>query len=314
MSTMQDHSDNHKDCKEKPCSGIDLLIKPFQKDLGGFFIKRLLPFSKRDMVGPWIFFDHAGPVDFPAGKGIDVRPHPHINLATVTYVFEGEILHRDSLGTVQAIRPGDLNLMVAGKGIVHSERETEEVRNRPHRLHLLQLWHALPEADEETDPSFHHYPAKDLPGKRVNDISVRVMMGTGWGLTSPVKTFAQTFYADADMQAGDRLPLPKGVDELAVYLVNGSVSYHDYAVPLHHMAVFDDASRDGELIATADDTRIVLIGGAKMPYRYKFWNFVSSSKDRLKKAADDWRENRFGVTVPGDEEDFIPLPENLKFR
>jgi len=187
--------------RENSCDGIDLMLKPGVKDLGGFSVRRTLPSRQQRKVGPWIFFDHAGPAHFAAGEGIDVRPHPHINLATVTYMFEGQFLHRDSIGSVQLIKPGDINLMVAGKGIVHSERTPPEIRKTAHSLHALQLWLALPEADEEIDPAFYHYPASELPTTEIDGVNIRVMMGSAYGLTSPVKTFAETLYVEAHLIA-----------------------------------------------------------------------------------------------------------------
>ncbi|MDF1764326.1 MAG: pirin family protein, partial [Oleibacter sp.] len=188
---------------EHPCrvnegeGKIKMLIQPKQKDLGGFSVRRSLPTKGCRSIGPWVFFDHMGPAEFKAGEGINVRPHPHINLATVTYLFEGEIFHRDSLGNQQAIVPGDINLMVAGRGIVHSERERPEVTAQPHRLHGLQLWLALPEAYEEIEPAFYHYPSKDIPALTIDGVKVRIMMGQAWGVTAPVKTFADTLYIEA---------------------------------------------------------------------------------------------------------------------
>src|SRR5690554_2036522 len=195
--------------KPAHCKAIELLIEPRDTDLGGFSVRRLLPTRQHRMVGPWIFFDHMGPAEFAPGEGINVRPHPHINLATVTYLFEGEILHRDSLGSLQAIRPGDINLMVAGRGIVHSERERPEVTAVPHRLHGLQLWFALPEADEEVEPAFLHYPSADIPRVDVDGVPVRVMMGAAYGVTSSVRTYAGALYVEAHLKPGQKLVLPQ---------------------------------------------------------------------------------------------------------
>ena len=284
---------------------IKHIITPREKSLGDFSVRRVLPFMKQQTVGPWIFFDHMGPADFPAGKGIDVRPHPHINLATVTYLFEGEILHRDSLGSVQTIRPGDINLMVAGKGITHSERERDEVRNSDHRTHGLQLWHALPEKYEETAPAFYHYPAADLPCFSQNNVSLRLMIGSAYGFTSPVKTFAETLYVEADIKRGDKLHLPNA-EELAVYVVSGGVTLLGQTIFSYSMAVLgDNVTTD---IEAAADARIAIIGGEKMPPRFIEWNFVSSRRERIEQAKDDWRCGRFPLVI-GDEEEFIPLPE-----
>lgn len=285
---------------------IKHIITPREKDLGEFSVRRVLPYAKQRMVGPWIFFDHMGPAEFPAGTGINVRPHPHINLATVTYLFEGEILHRDSLGSVQTIRPGDINLMVAGKGITHSEREREEVHTVDHRLHGLQLWHALPEADEECEPAFYHYPSDDLPRFTEGNVPLRVMMGTAYGFTSPVKTFAETLYVEAHLQEGERLSLPK-TEQLAVYVASGALTIDGQDVPQYSMAVLED---DTSLSITAkQEARIAIIGGEKLPERFIEWNFISSRKERIEQAKDDWREGRF-PKVPGDEDEFIPLPED----
>lgn len=287
------------------CPAIDLIIRPRDKDLGGFSVRRTLPTAQRKLVGPWVFFDHMGPATFPAGQGINVRPHPHINLATVTYLFEGEILHRDSLGSVQAIRPGDINLMVAGRGIVHSERERPEVTDTKHRLHGLQLWLALPEADEEVEPAFHHYPATDIPATTIDGVPVRVMMGSAFGLTSPVRVFADTLYVEAHLQPGQTLALPEA-EERAVYVAQGSLSTGGTAIPEHAMAVFTDAT--GVVLKATAESRIAIIGGEHLGPRFIDWNFVSSRKARIEAAKDDWRAGRF-PKVPGDETEFIPLPE-----
>lgn len=287
------------------CDAVDLVIQPRDKNLGGFSVRRVLPTTQRKMVGPWIFFDHMGPVEFTAGKGINVRPHPHVNLATVTYLFEGEILHRDSLGSVQVIRPGDINLMVAGSGIVHSERERPEVTAAPHRLHGLQLWLALPERDEEVDPAFHHYQAAGIPTVTVEGVPVRVMMGSAFGVTSPVKTFADTLYLEASLRPGETLALPDA-DERAVYVAEGSLKARGTEIPEHSMAVL--SSSTGVVIEATAESRIAIIGGEHLGQRFIEWNFVSSRKERIEQAKGDWQAGRF-PKVPGDEDEFIPLPE-----
>lgn len=287
------------------CGAIELIIQPRDRDLGGFSVRRVLPTARRKMVGPWIFFDHMGPASFPAGKGINVRPHPHVNLATVTYLFEGEILHRDSLGSVQPIRPGDLNLMVAGSGIVHSERERPEVTAVPHVVHGLQLWLALPEDDEETDPEFLHYPADSMPTVEVEGVPLRVMMGSAYGVTSPVKVFAETLYVEAQLQPGQSLVLPD-TGERAVYVASGALQARDTAIPEHAMAVFSD--QPGVRLTATAASRIAIIGGAPLGKRFVDWNFVSSRQERIAQAREDWRAQRF-AKVPGDEDEFIPLPE-----
>ncbi|MFD1216181.1 pirin family protein [Microbulbifer celer] len=287
------------------CDAVELIIQPRDKYLGGFSVRRLLPTVERKMVGPWIFFDHMGPATFPAGAGINVKPHPHINLATVTYLFEGEILHRDSLGSLQVIRPGDINLMVAGRGIVHSERERPEVNAVPHNLHGLQLWLALPEGDEESDPAFYHYPSAEIPSLTVEGVPVRVMMGSAYGVTSPVKTFANTLYVEAHLQAGDTLVLPN-TEERAVYVASGSLMARGTVVPEHAMVVFSSGSE--VVLEAVSESRIGIIGGEKMAPRFIEWNFVSSRKKRIQEAKADWKARRF-PSVPGDEAEFIPLPE-----
>ncbi|MBT8147914.1 MAG: pirin family protein [Gammaproteobacteria bacterium] len=293
------------DTRMQPCAGVERVIVPREKDLGGFSVRRVLPVSGRQMVGPWIFFDHMGPANFPAGEGINVRPHPHINLATVTYLFEGEILHRDSLGSLQAIRPGDINLMVAGSGIVHSERERAEINNIEHRLHGLQLWLALPENDEEIDPAFYHYPSADIPQVQVEGVPVRIMMGEAYGASSPVKTFARTLYFEAHLAAGQSLILP-AEQERAVYLASGAVQVNEAHINRHKMAVLEPGSE--VRVEAVEDARLALVGGERMSRRYIEWNFVSSRKGRIEQAKQMWRDGEF-PSVPGDEEEFIPLPE-----
>lgn len=283
---------------------IKHLLKPHEKDLGGFSVRRALPNREQRMVGPWIFLDHMGPAGFPAGSGVNVRPHPHINLATVTYLFEGEILHRDSLGNTQTIRPGAINLMVAGKGITHSERERHEVTSVPHRLHGLQLWHALPEADEETDPAFYHHPADELPGAEVGGVAVRVMMGSAWGLTSPVRTFAHTVYAEAALKTGQTLLTPEA-EQMAIYVASGHLVCDEQAVEPCTLAVLHDNTR--VTLEASADARLAFIGGERLGERFIEWNFVSSRKQRIEQAKDDWRKGRF-PPVRGDEKEFIPLP------
>ncbi len=304
MSNLSPHIDNN-DCDNEPCDGIELVIRPGKKDLGGFSVRRSLPFPSRRMVGPWIFFDHAGPAKFGPGDGIDVRPHPHINLATVTYMFEGSFQHKDSLGNDVEVKPGDINLMVAGKGIVHSERTPDYLRASGSVLHALQLWLALPEADEEIDPAFYHYDEWDIPTTQVNDVAVRVMMGSAYGLISPVKTFAETLYLEAHLKTGQQLTLPNTEDR-AIYVAAGGITVNGTAIKEFSMAVLHSGA-EITLEATAD-SRIALIGGEKMSPRHIHWNFVSSRKERIEQAKADWKAGKF-PKVPGDEEEFIPLPE-----
>lgn len=287
------------------CGAIDMILKPRQRDLGGFSVRRVLPAAQRQMVGPWIFFDHMGPAEFPADEGINVRPHPHIGIATVTYLFEGEILHRDSLGSYQAIRPGDINLMVCGRGIVHSERERPEVQAQPHRQHGLQLWLALPEEAEETEPGFYHYPSDSIPSTTVDGVPVQVMMGSAYGVTSPVKVFSHTLYVEAHLQPGQQLVLPEA-PERAVYVASGSLKARDVDIPEHAMAIVGPEA--GVTVEAVTEARIAIVGGEPFGKRHIEWNFVSSRRERIEQAKADWQAGRF-PKVPGDEEEFIPLPE-----
>ena len=280
-----------------------LIISPREKELGGFTVRRLLPFAQKRMVGPWIFFDHMGPAIFPAGQGVDVRPHPHINLATVTYLFNGEILHRDSLGSEQAIAPGDINLMVAGKGIVHSERERDEIRNRDHVLHGLQLWLALPEEYEEVEPAFHHYPGSDIPSVEVDNVWVRVLIGEAYEVASPVKTFAETVYAEAEIPPDKSLELPE-VEECGVYVLQGQVEINGTPVGVNQMAV---TTQPGSKLLATTSARVAIIGGEKLGDRHIEWNFVSSDPARIEAAKQRWQAGEFPL-VPGDEEERIPYP------
>ncbi|WP_346840024.1 pirin family protein [Microbulbifer sp. SAOS-129_SWC] len=286
------------------CGALKLLVEPQEKALGGFSVRRALPSREQHRIGPWVFFDHMGPAEFPAGQGIDVRPHPHIGIATVTYLFEGEILHRDSLGSEQAIRPGDINLMVAGRGIVHSERERPEVRSVDHRAHGLQLWLALPVADEEMEPEFHHYPAAEIPALELDGVPLRVMMGSAYGHTSPVKTFADTLYVEAQLAPGQTIELPQA-EELGVYVASGRLQALDTEIPPYTLAVF--SPEPGIVLEAREQSRIAIIGGEKIEPRCIVWNFVSSRAERIDLAVREWKSGAF-PKVPGDEEEFIPFP------
>lgn len=304
MSNTLDNTEQPCDAVIRPCDAVIAVLKPKDRDLGGFSVRRLLPTREQKMVGPWIFFDHMGPAQFPAGSGINVRPHPHIGIATVTYLFEGEILHRDSLGSLQPIRPGDINLMVTGSGMVHSERERPEVTATEHRLEGLQLWLALPQADEETDPAFHHYPAEQVPQVDVDGVAVRVMMGSAYGVQSPVRVFSDTLYLEARLKVGQSLALPES-PERAVYVASGALQAADTEMPEHSLTVF--AAHSGVVVTATQDASIAIVGGAPVGERYIDWNFVSSREERISQAKEDWRQGRF-AKVPGDEEEFIPLP------
>lgn len=277
------------------------------RDLGGFTVGRVLPAAAPKLIGPFIFFDHMGPAAFPPGHGIDVRPHPHIGLATVTYLFEGEIVHRDSLGSDQPIRPGDVNWMTAGRGITHSERTGTGPRQAGSRVDGLQLWVALPLSHEETDPEFHHHPARNLPAVTIAGTRVRVLAGSAFGETSPVRTLSPLFYVDAAMPAGSELPLPNEHEERAAYVVSGSIECGNERAERGRMLVF--APGAAITLRAVSDARVALIGGAPIDgERHIFWNFVSSSRARIEQAKRDWREGRF-PKVPGDEQEFIPLPD-----
>ncbi len=285
---------------------VERIIRPRERDLGGFTVRRVLPYAARPMVGPFIFLDHMGPTRFPEGKGVDVRPHPHIGLATVTYLFEGEIVHRDSLGFVQPIRPGDVNWMTAGRGIVHSERTAPEEKAKGPRLHGIQSWVALPKSHEEAAPAFHHHPAASLPVIEIPGGTLRVIAGNIDGTDSPVATCSDMFYLDATLSAGAHLVLPASLGERALYVVEGALAIGDTAVAPAEMAVLADGT--DVTVTAAQDTRAIAIGGSKLDgERHIWWNLVSSSRDRIERAKADWKGNRF-ARVPGDDE-FIPLPE-----
>jgi redox-sensitive bicupin YhaK (pirin superfamily) len=296
------------DATEARCArqrgAIALLIEPRAADLGEFTVRRALPSRERRMVGPFVFFDHMGPAEFPPGKGIAVRPHPHIGIATITYLFEGEIMHRDSLGVVQPIQAGAVNLMLAGRGIVHSERAGADL-DQVSRLHGIQSWIALPVAEQECEPAFTHYPADRLPMLERGGARVRLIMGAAYGERSPVQTFSDTLYLDCELEAGAELALPGGVEELACYVAVGSVVVGDSALATGVMAV---AGTGGSLALRAEsDSRVMVIGGANIGPRHLYWNFVSDSLARIERAKQDWRDGHF-AGVPGDAE-FIPLPD-----
>lgn len=296
------------DCLEMAAASIDLVIKGRSKDLGGLVVARVLPSARRRLVGPFIFFDHFGPAEFPAGQGIDVRPHPHIGIATVTYLFEGEIMHRDSLGHEQPIRPGAVNWMTAGSGIVHSERTGDKERARDARLHGIQSWIALPRAREEAEPNFFHHSAKSLPVTARDGVRMTLVAGTAYGQESPVAVFSPTFYLDVDMEPGSSATLPEEHEERALYVVSGIVAVGSELLQSGEMAVFKPGG--AVPFGAQASTRVMLLGGAAIEgERHIWWNFVSSSRERLERAKADWREGRFDP-VPGDDE-FIPLPEGF---
>ena len=288
---------------------IELVVVPRTVDIGGFAVKRALPTIKRRMVGPFIFLDQMGPGEFPAGEGLDVRPHPHIGLATGTYLFEGEIAHRDSTGVEMAIQPGDVNWMTAGRGIAHSERSSQEFRHRANdrKVGGLQTWIALPKQNEEDAPEFHHHGKANLPVVSGDGVDLRLILGSAYGETSPVQTFSDTIYADVVLQPGGRLPIDAEHEERALYIFEGEIEISGDVFEAGRLLVLRPGDRIS-LTARAP-TRLMLVGGAPMDGpRHIWWNFVSSSKDRIEQAKNDWKSGRFDK-VFGDENEFIPLPE-----
>lgn len=294
-------------------SAIDMIIEPRRRDLGGFTVGRVLPFAKRRMVGPFIFFDEMGPAAFAPGEGIDVRPHPHIGLATVTYMFEGELRHRDSIGFDQVIRPGDVNWMTAGRGVAHSERTDDGARRDGQRLHGIQTWVALPADAAETAPSFHHHPKDALPLVERGGARLRLIAGAAYGETSPVETFSPIFYVAAETAPGAALDLPQEYQERALYIVDGAVEIDGERHESGRMLVFADSAAPA--IATPQASRLMLLGGAPLGQRLIWWNFVASSRERLEEAKQDWRRSAEAgfrdapFSLPPGETEFIPLPE-----
>ena len=290
----------------RSCAAIEHVIVPRARDLGGFEVRRALPSAVKQMIGPFIFFDQMGPAEFLLTNGIDVRPHPHIGLATVTYLFEGEIFHRDSLGTALPIRPGELNLMTAGRGIVHSERETSEAKGRTRRMFGIQAWAALPKENEEDAPGFAHHGVGELPRIEGEGKRVRVIMGRLYGRESPAAFPHPTFYAEAVLAPGAVLPLDPEYDERAVYVASGEIDIAGDRFGEGRLLVFRPGDRISVLALS--NARLMLLGGEPMDGpRHIWWNFVSSSKDRIAAAAADWKAGKCPL-VPGDAEEFIPLP------
>jgi redox-sensitive bicupin YhaK (pirin superfamily) len=292
---------------ESNSSTIELVIEPRSRDLGGFTVRRILPYAKRRMVGPFIFLDEFGPLVLPAGQGLDVRPHPHIGLSTLTYLFDGEIMHRDSLGVVQAIRPGAANWMTAGRGIVHSERSGEAERARVAKLHGMQSWVALPLDHEETAPDFTHFPESGLPVIEGDGLWMRLIAGRAFGEASPVTTFSELFYLHAELQPGAEVVLAEELGERAVYVVEGKVDLGGRSYGPATLAVL--APGAAVTLAAQAASRVMLLGGQPLEGgRQIWWNFVASSPERLERAKAAWKAGGFD-RVPGDDE-FIPLPED----
>jgi redox-sensitive bicupin YhaK (pirin superfamily) len=287
---------------------IELLIEPAEKDLGEFTVRRALPDKRRQRVGPFIFFDHMGPAEFPPGTGVNVRSHPHIGLATITFLFEGEILHRDSLGYVQPIRPGEINWMTAGKGIVHSEKVSPELLASGQKLHGLQTWVALPTEHEETEPRFEHYSADGIPVLDQKGAKITVVIGTAYGKTSPVKAASETLYVEIKLEPGASINLPEA-EELGVYVVSGNIELDGQAVSDGVLAVLKNGASAS--VSAAGGAHLMICGGDTLEgERIVWWNFVCSSRERLEQAKRDWKAGNFD-DVPG-EPDFIPLPEKVK--
>jgi redox-sensitive bicupin YhaK (pirin superfamily) len=297
---------------EVNADAIETVIVPRSRDLGGFEVRRALPAPNRQMVGPFIFFDQAGPAELLTGHGVDVRPHPHIGLGTVTYLFRGDFHHRDSTGADQIIRPGALNWMVAGRGVTHSERTSAEARTGPNSLFGIQTWLALPEAQEDIAPSFEHHGKETLPVIEDSGVSVRLILGTAYGETAPARMLSETFYADVSLEPGRRVPLPDDHEDRGIYIVEGEISVAGQTFEAGRMMVF----RPGDRITVAAGergARLMILGGATLDGpRYIWWNFVASSRERIEAAkaewrAQDWGKGRFDLP-PSDRDEHIPLP------
>ena len=287
---------------------IELMVIPNAKDIGGFQVRRALPTARRRLVGPFIFFDRMGPAILRGGQAMDVRPHPHIGLSTVTYLFDGKIRHRDSLGTEMVIQPGDVNLMTAGRGIVHSERTPEELRGAPMSISGLQTWLALPDGKEEVAPVFENTAALHLPEIDTEGVSGRVVIGDFQGLRSPVRADTETLYADLRLAPGASVKIPADAEERAIYTLDGDVSISGDRFPAERLLVFRPG--DELVVSSERGAHFMLFGGASLGSpRHIWWNFVSSSKERIEQAKQEWKTGRFDI-VPGDEEEFIPLPDN----
>ncbi|KQZ94067.1 pirin [Mesorhizobium sp. Root157] len=289
------------------CDAIELMVIPNARDIDGFQVRRALPTARRRLVGPFIFFDRMGPAILRAGQALDVRPHPHIGLSTVTYLFDGKIRHRDSLGTEMVIEPGDVNLMTAGRGIVHSERTPEELRGAPMSVSGLQTWLALPDSKEEVAPLFENTASTTLPQFDAEGVKGRVVIGSFSGMQSPVRATSETLYADIRLSSGARVKIPADSEERAIYTLEGEVSISGDRFPAERLLVFKPG--DEIVVSSELGAHFMLFGGASLgSKRYIWWNFVSSSKERIEQAKEEWKTGRFDI-VPGDEEEFIPLPE-----
>ena len=303
MSTLQDID---PECLGSDCDPVETIILPRVGDIGGFEVHRALPSRARQMVGPFIFWDQMGPGEFITGKGVDVRPHPHIGLSTVTYLFSGSLDHKDSLGYDQRILPGDVNVMTAGSGITHSERTGADIRKNPSDLFGIQSWLALPKSHEETSPDFSHTGKAALPEMEYDGMHARVIMGSLWGKAAPVPSVSDTLYVDVELQEGGVFELPQETEERGIYALSGEVEIAGIKHSPNQLLVFRPG--DQVVVKALSPVRMMVLGGAAMDGpRHIWWNFVSSDKERIEQAKDDWRNGKF-ATVDGDDE-FIPLPE-----
>ncbi len=286
---------------------VEMIIVPRTGDIGNFEVRRALPFKEKRMVGPFIFWDQMGPGEFLTGQGVDVRPHPHIGLSTVTYLFDGSMDHKDSLGNDMRIMPGDVNLMTAGSGIVHSERTGHDVRQNPSRLYGIQSWIAQPQKYEDGSAKFDHTPESNLPTFDVDGTKGRIILGEFQGVVSPIKTQWETLYVDLHLDSGKQIQIPSTTEERAIYVLDGQIEIGGVNYNPQQMMVL--RPKDDVVIKALTPVRMMLLGGAAMDGpRYIYWNFVSSSKERLEQAKEDWREGKF-AKVPGDDKEFIPLPD-----
>lgn len=280
------------------------LLNTREKDLDGFTVRRILPNTAKRMIGPFVFIDHMGPADFTAGEGIDVRPHPHIGLSTITYLMEGSLLHRDSLGNNLEIQPGDVNWMTAGKGIVHSERETIEVKSGQHKLNGMQCWMALPKNMAEVSPSFTHIKRASLPHHMFDGVLIRLIAGEALGLTSPIKTYSPMFYLDILAKPEKEISRPNPDQECMVYVLDGSIKIEGTHYEAGDVIILEDE----QCINSTSHCRLLMLGGEEWPeVPFIEWNFVSFDRERIEKAKDDWRGQRF-PKIPGDDNEFTPLP------
>lgn len=298
---------NEPECNTKNCPDtLEMILIPRTADIGGFNVYRTLPAKERRMVGPFIFWDQMGPGEFLTTQGLDVRPHPHIGLSTLTYLFHGSLMHRDTLGSYQEIIPGEVNFMTAGRGIAHSERTGSKERLKPHSLFGIQCWLALPQALEEKAPSFTHHPHKDIPTLQEKGMQIHLVTGSLLGKTSPVKGQGDAFFADCTLEAGTKIEVPKSIEERAIYILSGHIKIGETVFNSSQMLILKPGIE--VVVQATNKAHFIMLGGATMDgARYVWWNFVSSSKDRIEQAKADWQAGHFG-TIPGDDKEFIPLP------